>query len=151
MWLLGVEVVTTAGEQVLVEPHEELDLLGVPGPVLGGEGECRHPPDPDLEGALHRVEEGLLPRGVTADAVGHNHSIADLIRPRRRSAGEIGVQGFEKAAKANDREVIFIVRPHVPAVRKPRHVHHSRHGGRGALGFTRRMRKCEFDGVDIVG
>ena len=61
-----MEVVAPAGQQVVGDDVEqETDLVGGPVPVLGGEGVDGEPGDPELEGALGGVEEGLLPRPVT--------------------------------------------------------------------------------------
>jgi hypothetical protein len=63
-----VQLVAPPGEQILLEAHEELDLLGGAVPVLGGEGEDREPLDPQAEGAVDHVEQRLLAGGVAGGA-----------------------------------------------------------------------------------
>ena len=61
----AVQVVTPPGQQVVGDDVEqEADLVGGTVPVLGGEGVDGEPGDPELEGALGGVEEGLLSRPV---------------------------------------------------------------------------------------
>ena len=61
---LRVEIVAATGEEILVEPHEELDLLVRTRPVLGGEGEGGQPLDADLQGSFDRVEQRRLTGGM---------------------------------------------------------------------------------------
>ena len=65
---LLVQLVAPAHQQALVEPHQVADLVGRPAPVLGGEGVHGDPGDAEVEGPLHRVEQGGLTGGVALGA-----------------------------------------------------------------------------------
>ena len=53
-----VELVSTRGEQVLVEIHEVAHLVDGPAPVLCREGEDRESLDPEGQGTVDGVHEG---------------------------------------------------------------------------------------------
>src|SRR6185437_13067466 len=62
--VLLVQLGAAFEQQPLVEAHEEPHLVERPAPVLGREGVDREPAQPDIERALDRVEQRLLPRRV---------------------------------------------------------------------------------------
>jgi len=59
-----MHLVATVDEDLLVEPEQELNLVGRSSPVLGREGVHREPPDTQVVGALENVEQRLLTGGV---------------------------------------------------------------------------------------
>ncbi len=77
---LFVQFVASPGEQVFVEPHEELDFFGIAIPILGREGVGGQPADPDLDGSVDGVEQGRLSGGV-AGRPGQTASIGPTAVP----------------------------------------------------------------------
>src|SRR5690554_6064927 len=65
---LAIEFVAAPEQEVLVEPHEKLDLLIGTGPVLRRKGEGGDPFDPQLQRAFDRVEQSGLACHVTGGA-----------------------------------------------------------------------------------
>jgi len=63
-----MHLVATVDEDLLVEPEQELNLVGRSSPVLGGERVHREPPDTQVVGSLENVEERLLAGGVALRA-----------------------------------------------------------------------------------
>jgi hypothetical protein len=88
-----VQLVPAAQEEVLVEVHEEPDLVQGPAPVLRGEGVDGEVLHADFERAFHGVEERLLALGVALGALqplapgpspvavhDHGHVAGDAVR-----------------------------------------------------------------------
>jgi hypothetical protein len=92
-----------------------LDLLSKRGiicpgyPIRGGQHEVYK----RCEGEL----AGLFSGRVAAHAVGHGHAIAIVNESGQELVGvDVGLKEFEKAAKAYNQEVIFIIRTHLADV-----------------------------------